>query len=70
MTVVRANALPGFDSFLNGLDRDRDATIAGLSRPHSNGPTEGVNNKIKMLKRQTYGRASFPLLRKRILLVE
>ena len=30
-------------------------------------PTEGVVNKIKMLKRQTYGKASFPLLRKRIL---
>jgi hypothetical protein len=70
MTVVRADALPGFDSYLNGLARDRDATIAGLSLPHSNGPTEGINNKIKMLKRQTYGRASFPLLRKRILLVE
>jgi transposase len=36
--------------------------------PYSNGPTEGVNTKIKLLKRQTYGKASFSLLRKRILL--
>jgi transposase len=62
--------LPGFDSYLNGLDKDRDATIAGLSLPYSNGLTEGVNTKIKLLKRQTYGKASFALLRKRILLVE
>jgi len=39
-----------------------------LTLPYSNGPTEGVNTKIKMLKRQTYGKASFALLRKRILL--
>ena len=47
-----------------------EATVAGLTLPHSNGPTEEVNTKIKMLKRQTYGRASFALLRNRILLVE
>lgn len=40
----------------------------GLTLPYSNGPTEGVNTKIKLLKRQTYGKASFALLRKRILL--
>ncbi len=49
MTVVRADGLPGFASYLNGLDRDHDATIAGLSLPHSNGATESVNNKITML---------------------
>jgi hypothetical protein len=60
---TRVEALPGFDSDLNGLIKDHDATIAGLTLPHSNGPTEGVVTKIKMLKRQTYGRASFALLR-------
>jgi transposase len=46
-----------------------------LSRPrrrpdhaHHNGTTEGVNTKTKLLKRQMYGRASFELLRHRILL--
>ncbi|WP_424923447.1 transposase [Actinocrispum wychmicini] len=58
----------GFDSYLNGPQKDWDATVAGLILPYSNGPTEGVNTKIKMLKRQTYGKASFSLLRKRILL--
>ena len=41
---------------------------AELSLPYSNGPIEGFNNKIKLLKRQMYGRAGFALLRQRILL--
>ncbi|TDV43713.1 transposase [Actinophytocola oryzae] len=68
ITATRLDALPGFDSYLNGLEKDWDATVAGLTLPYSNGPTEGVNTKIKLLKRQTYGKASFALLRKRILL--
>jgi transposase len=48
--------------------RYNHATLAGLTLPYSNGPTEGVNTKIKLLKRQTYGKANFALLRKRILL--
>jgi transposase len=36
--------------------------------PYSSGPVEGNVNRIKMLKRQMYGRAGFDLLRKRVLL--
>jgi transposase len=43
--------------------------VAGLTLPYSNGPMEGANTKVKFLKRQMYGRAGFPLLRQRILLV-
>ncbi|MGW5644664.1 ISL3 family transposase [Saccharopolyspora sp. NPDC003752] len=68
IATTRDDALPGFDAYLNGLEKDWDATTAGLTLPYSNGPAEGINNKIKMLKRQTYGKASFALLRKRILL--
>ncbi|TCO55743.1 transposase [Actinocrispum wychmicini] len=68
VTTVRLDTLPGFDSYLNGLLKDWDAVVAGLTLPFSNGPTEGVNTKIKYLKRQMYGRAGFSLLRKRILL--
>jgi transposase len=57
-------------SFANGLTKDRDAVIAGLSTPWSSGRVEGTVNKIKMLKRQMYGRANPDLLRKRILLVD
>ncbi|MDU0294836.1 ISL3 family transposase [Saccharothrix longispora] len=66
--AVLADDLPALHRFVHGLRKDHDAVVAGLTLPHSNGPTEGVVNKIKLLKRQTYGRASFALLRKRILL--
>jgi len=39
----------------------------GLTLPWSPGVVEGTVNKIKMIKRQMYGRAGFPLLRKRVL---
>ncbi|MBB5889896.1 transposase [Kutzneria kofuensis] len=41
---------------------------AGLARPWDSGAVEGHVNRIKMLKRQTFGRAGFRLLRKRVLL--
>ncbi|MFI5527114.1 hypothetical protein ACIA8O_01025 [Kitasatospora sp. NPDC051853] len=44
------------------------AVDAALTLPHHNGRTEGVNCKIKLLKRQRYGRAGHPLLRQLILL--
>ncbi len=40
----------------------------GLTLPHNSGACEGNVNKLKTIKRQMYGRASFSLLRKRILL--
>jgi transposase len=51
-----------------GLEKGRAAVGAALNLPHHNGGTEGVHNKTKLRKRQMYGRASFPLLRHRILL--
>ena len=66
--AARADDLPALHSFINGLDKDRQAVQAGVTLPYSNGATEGVNTKIKLLKRQTYGRAGFALLRQRILL--
>ncbi|MEU6512302.1 ISL3 family transposase [Streptomyces sp. NPDC046942] len=65
---VRAADLPHLHAFTRGLDRDRDAVIAGLTLPYSNGPTEGVNTKTKRIARQMHGRAGFNLLRHRILL--
>ncbi|WP_405692511.1 hypothetical protein [Streptomyces sp. NBC_00057] len=45
-----------------------DAVIAGLTLPWNSGVVEGNVNRIKMLKRQMFGRAGFQLLRKRALL--
>jgi transposase len=66
--LVQASDLPHLHSFVRGLEQDHDAVVAGLTLDFHNGRTEGVNTKTKMIKRQMYGRASFPLLRHRILL--
>jgi transposase len=68
ITTVEADDQPDLHSFTHGLKHDRDAVTNGLTLPWNSGVAEGNINRIKMLKRQTYGRASFPLLRKRVLL--
>ncbi|MFF0034361.1 hypothetical protein ACFYS7_40920 [Streptomyces avermitilis] len=55
-------------SFVNGVVGDQAAVTAGLTLPFSSGAVEGQVNRIKMLKRQMFGRASLDLLRKRVLL--
>jgi transposase len=45
-----------------------DAVRAALTLDVSNGPVEGLNNRLKMLKRQMYGRAGLDLLTHRFLL--
>jgi transposase len=67
MSAVEASDLPALHGFVRGLRKDLPAVTAGLSMPYSNGLAEGVNTKVKLLKRQMYGRAGFALLR-RILL--
>lgn len=57
-----------FQSFGNGLIEDYAAVKAGLTLEVSNGPVEGLNNRLKMLKRQMYGRAGLDLLTKRFIL--
>ncbi|GAB1339820.1 hypothetical protein ACE1SV_64100 [Streptomyces sp. E-15] len=59
--------LPGISSFAAGLNSDFDAVTAGLTTDWNSGPVEGAVNRIKMLKRQMFGRAGFGLLRKRVL---
>jgi transposase len=68
MDTVDAEDLPYLRSFVTGLKQDYMAVVNGLTLPHSSGAVEGNVNRIKMIKRQMYGRANFDLLRKRILL--
>jgi len=56
------------ETFARGLAKDGMAVRAALTTPWSNGQTEGQITKLKLLKRQMYGRASFDLLRRRVLL--
>jgi transposase len=57
-------------SFAKGLRKDWAAVTAGLTLPYSSGAVEGHVNRIKMIKRQMYGRAKPDLLRKRVLLAD
>jgi hypothetical protein len=70
MTAVQASDLPELHSFVTGLRRDFDAAKAGLTLPYSSGKVEGHVNRVKMLKRQMYGRANPDPLRKRMLLAD
>lgn len=54
-------------SFTTGIVNDRSAVKAALTEPWSNGQTEGQNTKLKLVKRQMYGRAKLDLLRARLL---
>jgi transposase len=69
ITAVEGDDQPDLHSFVRGIKRDYDAVLNGLTMPWSSGVVEGNVNRLKMLKRQTFGRAAFPLLRKRVLLV-
>jgi hypothetical protein len=70
--AVQAEASPVSElrGFSKGLRRDWAAVTAGLTVSYSSGAVEGHVNRIKMLKRQMYGRAKPDLLRKRVLLAD
>ena len=56
-----------FVGFAQGVRRDYAAVANALRYPYSQGPVEGAVNRLKMLKRQMFGRAGFALLRRRVL---
>ena len=59
--------IPELVSVVHGVQRDDAAVAAALTSPHSQGQVEGQVNRIKLLKRQSFGRANFDLLRRRVL---
>ncbi|WP_260256154.1 transposase [Streptomyces sp. 840.1] len=67
LDAVRQDDLPSLHTLAAGIDRDREARHRRLTLPWSSGVVEGHVNRIKMLKRQMFGRAGFALLRKRVL---
>jgi transposase len=62
-----ASSSPEIRRFAEGIRRDESAVRAALTQRWSNGPVEGHINRLKMVKRQMYGRAGFVLLRARVL---
>lgn len=65
-TQVAASDLEPLARFSEGLKDDLAGIQAGLTLPWSNGVTEGQINRLKLLKRQGYGRAGVALLRQRL----
>lgn len=61
------SSFPELRGFAKGLYGDFDAVKAGLTLHWSSGKVEGNVTRVKMIKRQMYGRAKLDLLRKRIL---
>ena len=64
---AKSSGIAALKNFAVSLVQDYDAVKAGLTLDWSNGQVEGQVNRLKNLKRQMYGRASFSLLRKRVL---
>jgi len=64
---VLASPWRALKRFAQGLRQDYAAVKAALTWPYSNGPTEGHVNRLKLFKRQMYGRARLDLLRQRVL---
>ncbi len=53
--------------FAQGILRDKEPVAAGLTQVYSNGPVEAQVQKLKVIKRQMFGRAKLPLLKQRLL---
>jgi transposase len=66
ITEATSSGIAALARFAQGLQEDLAAITAGLTLPWSNGPVEGQVNRLKLLKRQGYGRAGVPLLRQRL----
>jgi transposase len=63
----KASPLNSFKGFVRGIRQDFQAVEQAFSSTWSNGQTEGQVNRLKNIKRQMYGKASFQLLRLRVL---
>ena len=67
-TAVQATGIAELIAFVDGLADDAEAVANGCSLTWSNGMVEGFINKVKWIKRSSYGQAGFPLLQRRVLL--
>lgn len=67
LDATEQSGIVEMQGFASGLRKDRDCVEAALKHAWSNGQVEGQVNRLKMIKRQMYGRANFDLLRARVL---
>ena len=66
-TRVHESGSAEFRRVAAGMEADAAAICEAISSHWSNGVVEGHVNRLKMLKRQMYGRAGFELLRQRVM---
>lgn len=52
LAEMQASHLEAFQSFVTGVQQDKDAILAGLSLPWSNGPLEGNVNRLKLIRKK------------------
>ena len=64
---VAESGIDTLKQFAKGIKQDIDAVTNALRYEWSQGQVEGQVNRLKLIKRQMYGRANFDLLRKRVL---
>lgn len=67
LEAASQSAFVDVQTFAEGIRREYEAVKAGLTLVWSQGPTEGHINKLKMIKRTSYGRGGFGQLRQRVL---
>ena len=65
LSRATTSTLEALRRFATGLQEDYEAVKAGVTLPWSTGPVEGHINRLKMLKRQMFGRAHLDLLSRR-----
>jgi len=63
-----SSTLEALQRFASGLREDYEAVKAGVTLPWSTSPVEGHINRLKMVKRQMFGRARLDLLSRRFVL--
>ena len=64
---AQESGIPEVRSLAAGIYRDYDAVYGALETAYSNGQTEAQVHRLKLIKRQAYGRASFEVFRLRAL---
>ena len=68
LAEAKACGVGAVETFAAGLELDGAAVRTALTETWSSGQAEGQVNRLKLLKRQSYGRAGFDLLRRRVLM--
>jgi transposase len=66
LETASTSGLTDFRNFATSLAKDQDAVLAALSVSWSSGPIEGHVNRLKLIKREMFGRGKLDLLKKRL----